>query len=151
MEIVAKAHYPNHLHQGNGVKLQFGKTGILRTEKKKEIAVLEKYNGLNGRWSIVDRIYTPEEQKKIDVKIKKENDAKTATARLLVETQIADEKIRLELRIKALELGVPNPMQMTINELHRVIAQKSAEVAEAKKLVEEKEEADGLNKKKKNI
>lgn len=146
MEVIAKSHYPKHLHQAGGVRMQFDATGIFRTSNKKEIAVLEKYNELNGRWLIVDRIYTPEEQKKLNAATAKADAIAKKAAKDVVIQQIAEDKLRTELRIKALELGVDDPIKLSIDQLHRVIREKEAEKKAADNLVEEHEKKKGVGK-----
>lgn len=148
MEVIAKSHYPKHLHQAGGVKMQFGPTGIFRTSNKKEIAILEKQDGLNGRWNIVDRIYTPDEQKAIDAKNKREDDAAKKAARDLLVKQVAEDGERTKLRMKSLELGVEGFMEMSINEMHRAINVATDKNTAAQALVDEKEKKDGVNEKK---
>lgn len=51
--VTAVSVVPNHEHRSDGVHLKFDHAGFFRTNKPKEIAVLEKYDQRPGFWGII--------------------------------------------------------------------------------------------------
>jgi len=52
--VTAVSVVPNHEHNSGGVHLKFDSRGFFRTNKAKEIAILEKYDQRPGFWGIID-------------------------------------------------------------------------------------------------
>ena len=101
MIVVAKSKYKNHTHSERGVKIQFDKTGLFRTEDPKEIAILEKFNGMGSRWSIVDRVNSKAEKelaelRKRAVELKIPLAEKTGLEKLKVKVAAAEKELAEE-------------------------------------------------------
>jgi len=53
MIVTAVSVVPNHEHNSKGVHIKFDEKGFFRTNKSREIEVLEKYSGRPGFWGII--------------------------------------------------------------------------------------------------